>query len=167
MQGPILGMTAYIQHSSGEGCSQLQKILSATRSFQQRVLATDCNGHSRLWGPAFISENRVGEMVEGVLGSEDLLIINRPNSPATFVNDLGFRSWIDVTAVSHPLVAKVEGWRVHADLEIGSDHQIYYIPNSGQDLKGRHPPMSELEQGELGAFSSRAYGSVAWIFRAD
>ena len=61
-------------------------------------------------------------MVEGVLGSEDLLIVNRPISPATFVNELGFRSWTDVTAISHPLMANVEGWRVHADLEIGSDH---------------------------------------------
>ena len=63
-------------------------------------------------------------MVEGVLGSEDLLIVNPPNSPATVVNELGFRSWIDVTAVLHYLVAKVEGWRVHADLEIGSDNRF-------------------------------------------
>ena len=124
MQGAILGMTAYMQHSLGEGYSQLQIILSATRSFQKHVLAMDFNGHSRLWGPAFISENMVGEMVEGVLGSEDLLIINHPNSPATFVNELEFRSWIDVIAVSHPLMVKMDGWRVHVDLEIGSDHKL-------------------------------------------
>ena len=29
-----------------------------------------------------------------------------------------------MTAVPHPLMAKVEGWRVHADLEIGSDHRF-------------------------------------------
>ena len=70
------------------------KILSVTRSFQQRVLAMDCNDYSRMWNPAFISENRLGEIVEGFLGSEDLFIVNRPKSPATCVNELGLRSWI-------------------------------------------------------------------------
>ena len=59
-QGLILGMTAYIQHSSGEGCSQLQRILSATRSFQHCVVAMHHNGYSSLCDLAFISENRVG-----------------------------------------------------------------------------------------------------------
>lgn len=40
------------------------------------------------------------------------------------MNDLGFRSWTDATAASHPLMAKMDGWRVHADLENGPDHRI-------------------------------------------
>ena len=29
-----------------------------------------------------------------------------------------------MNAISHPLMAKVKKWRVHADLEIGSDHKF-------------------------------------------
>ena len=60
MQGPTLGMTTYIQYSSGEGCSQLQRILSATRSYQHCVVAMNHNGYSSLCDLVFVSENRVG-----------------------------------------------------------------------------------------------------------
>ena len=117
-----MGITAYIQHFSGEQCSQLPKKFECNaHSLQQHIIAMDCKGHYRLWGLAFIPKDRVGEMVKGVLGSEDLLIVIRPYNSATFVNELGFRSWIDVTVVSHPLMGKVKGWGVHANLEIGSN----------------------------------------------
>ena len=45
----------------------------------------DCKGHYRLWGLAFIPKDKVGEMVKAVLGSEDLLIVNRPNNSATLL----------------------------------------------------------------------------------
>ena len=70
-QGPILGISAYIQHTSGLGCEDLQRALHISREFQFSFVAMDSNGHSALWGPVSQGGNRVGEMVEGVLGSAD------------------------------------------------------------------------------------------------
>ena len=123
-QGPILGISAYIQHTSGIGCHDLQQALHLSREFQFSFVAFDSNGHSALWGPGNQLGNRVGEMVEGVLGSADLSVLNQPGSPATFRSDLGHSSWIDVTAASHPLAHRVTGWRVMDELDMGSDHHL-------------------------------------------
>ena len=69
--GPILGIAAYIQHTSGLGYQGLQRALHISREFQFSFVAMDSNGHSALWGPVSQGGNRVGEMVEGVLGSAD------------------------------------------------------------------------------------------------
>ena len=63
-------------------------------------------------------------MVEGVLGSADLCVLNQPDRPATFRSDLGHCSWIDVTAASHQLAQRVTGWRVLDELDMGSDHHL-------------------------------------------
>ena len=92
IQGPILGISAYIQHTSGIWCQDLQPALHISREYQFSFVAMDSNGHSALWGPVSQGGNRVGELVEGVLGSADVYVLNQPGSPATFQNDQGHYS---------------------------------------------------------------------------
>ena len=119
-----MGVSAYIQHTSGLGCQDLQRALHISRAFQFSFVAMDSNGHSALWGPVSQGGSRVGEMVEGVLGSADVCVLNQPDSPATFRNDRGHFSWIDVTTTSHPLALLMAGWRVLDELDLGSDHHL-------------------------------------------
>ena len=54
----------------------------------------------------------------------DLLVVNHRGSPPTFVGDRGQISWIDVTATSPILVARIADWRVDTSKEVASDHRL-------------------------------------------
>ena len=116
-------LSAYLQHSTGEGHSELSHSLGiAHERAQGIVLCTDCNGHSPLWGPMSTSLNAVGELMENILLQENLIVLNNSDSPPTFRGDRGQVSWIDVTAVSPNIVPNVVSWRVMEEFEVGSDH---------------------------------------------
>ena len=116
-------LSAYLQHSSGEGHLELSQSLGVAHARAQGiVLCADCNGHSPLWGPRSVSLNAVGELVENILLQENLIILNNSDSPPTFRGDRGQVSWIDITAASPNIVSRVVSWRVMEDLEVGSDH---------------------------------------------
>ena len=116
-------LSAYLQHSSGEGHLELSQSLGVAHARAQGiVLCADCNGHSPLWGPRSVPLNAVGELVENILLQENLIILNNSDSPPTFRGDRGQVSWIDITAASPNIVSRVVSWRVMEDLEVGSDH---------------------------------------------
>ena len=48
-----------------------------------RLVGMDSNGHSPLWGPEKVELDKVGELVEDVLGEGDLLVVNHRDSPPT------------------------------------------------------------------------------------
>ena len=60
----------------------------------------DGNGHSPVWGPSSVDSNPQGILLENLLASEDLFVINAPGSPPTYVGDDGHQSGLDVTVVS-------------------------------------------------------------------
>ena len=64
-------LSAYLRHSTGEGHLELSRALGIAQGCAHGIiLCTDCNGHSPLWGPASISLNAVGEIVENILLEE-------------------------------------------------------------------------------------------------
>ena len=54
----------------------------------------------RVWGTSLVDSNPQGILLENLLASEDLFVINGPNSPPIYVGDDGRQSWLDVIAVS-------------------------------------------------------------------
>ena len=75
-------------------------------------------------GPEEVELDKVGELVEDVLGEGDLLMVNHHDSPPTFLGDRGQTSWIDITAASLALAARIVDWRVDASVEVASDHRL-------------------------------------------
>ena len=90
--GPVLVISAYVRHSSGEGLADLE---TAIRWAKQRcprvVIGLDANGHSPWWGPSTVSTNPVGAMLQELILDQDLEILNDCNGPPTFVSDTGHR----------------------------------------------------------------------------
>ena len=118
-------LSAYIRHTSGLGVEDLSRALYHVADVTPHVLlGADCNGHSPLWGPRGTVVNKVGSMVEEVLGEGGLLVLNKSNAPASFFSDAGHQAWIDISAASPSVVHRVTGWAVHPDLEVGSDHRV-------------------------------------------
>ena len=84
----------------------------------------DGNGHSPVWGLSSVTTNPQGVLFEHLLASEELLCINAPGSPPTFVGDNGSESWIDVFAVSYGMLEQVINWWVAEESGLGSDHAL-------------------------------------------
>ena len=120
----IYFFSGYLQPVTGIGCAELGHALRALGGAPLRCLGIDGNGHSPVWGPASVESNQQGILVENLLASEDLLPLNSPDSPPTYIGDNNTRSWIDVTAVSMELLEKVAHWRVVEDAGLGSDHSL-------------------------------------------
>ena len=120
----IYFFSGYLQPVTGVGCAELGHALRALGGAPWRCLGIDGNGHSPVWGPASVESNQQGILVENLMASEDLLPLNSPDSPPTYVGDNNTSSWIDVTAVSVELLARVARWRVVADADLGSDHAL-------------------------------------------
>ena len=123
-QDSIYFFSGYLQPGTGVGCAEIGHALRALGGAPLRCLGIDGNGHSPVWGPASVESNQQGILVENLLASEDLLSLNSPDSPPTYIGDNNTRSWIDVTAVSMELLERVVHWRVVADAGLGSDHAL-------------------------------------------
>ena len=71
-----------------------------------------------------VSTNPQGVLLENLLASEELLCINAPESPPTFVGHNSSESWIDVSADSYGMLEQVINWRVAEESGLGSDHAL-------------------------------------------
>ena len=135
--GSMLCLNAYIQHTTGVGAKDLEKALShEKKEFSFIILGMDSNGHSELWGPAKQGTNRVGMMVEDVLGGNDMVVVNDPESTETFRSDGGRVAWIDVTALSPQLLHSFARWTVAVDAEVGSDHHLLVTELTSTPMRG-------------------------------
>ena len=122
--GPIIVISAYIRHSSGEGLDDLEVAVRWAKGRCPRVLlGLDADGHSPWWGPPSVRTNPVGGMLEELIVKLDLEILNKCTAPATFVSDTGNHSWIDITLASRSLAASIVEWRVEPDFFTGFDHR--------------------------------------------
>ena len=72
--GPIIVLSAYIRHSSGEGLTELEEALRWAKGRCPRViLGCDGNGHSSWWGPRFVTTNSVGARTMSCAHSHHIL----------------------------------------------------------------------------------------------
>ena len=92
------------------------------------ILGLDGNGHSPLWGPPSVQRNQVGSLLEHFIISCDLNILNDRGGPATFVSDVGDRTWIDLTLSTPCISVSIMDWRVQSEFLSGSDHRpIFFL----------------------------------------
>ena len=126
--GPLILISAYIRHTSGEGLADLTAACRWAKGRCPRVLlGLDGNGHSPLWGPPSVRHNQVGSLLEDFILTENLDILNDRGGPATFASDMGDHTWIDLTLSTPSVTVSVSDWRVHTDFLSGSDHRpIFY-----------------------------------------
>ena len=118
-------ISAYIRHTTGEGASALARALGRAHELSPFLyVGMDGNGHSPLWGPASTRLDRVGEVVESVLCEGGLWVVNSQGSTPTYRSDMGCESWIDVTAVSTPVIPMIAEWAVRDSVEVLSDHRL-------------------------------------------
>ena len=109
--GPIILISAYIRYSSGEGLGDLEAALRWAKGRCPRVLlGLDGNGHSPWWGPATVTTNPVGAMLEDFIVDHDLEVLNDCHSSPSFVSDMGDRTWIDITLATRSLALSVFNW---------------------------------------------------------
>ena len=124
IDGPIIVMSAYLRHSSGEGLDELETAVRWAKGRCPRILlGLDANGHSPWWGPSSVRTNPVGAMLEDLIVRLDMEILNDCTASATFVSDTGDRTWIDVSLASRSLAASIVGWTVDTNFFTGSDHR--------------------------------------------
>ena len=86
----LIVISAYLRHTNGEGAEELTRAIARASELSDFVfLGMDSNGHSPLWGPRNTELDVVGRLVEGVLSEGNLLVLNSPDSPATYFSDHG------------------------------------------------------------------------------
>ena len=148
--GPMVFISAYIRHTSGEGLSALAaSIRQARKRCPRIVVGMDGNGHSPWWGPAHVIANPVGMAIEDMIMELDLVIANSPPSAASFLSDTGGQSWIDVTLATPSGAHLIANWRVDPAFFTGSDHQAIFFAIS------EHALQTEI-------FRCRAWDEVNW-----
>ena len=126
--GPIILISAYIWYSSGEGLGDLEAALRWAKGRCPRVLlGLDGNGHSPWWGPAIVTTNPVGTMLEDFIVDHDLEVLNDCHSSPSFVSDMGDRTWIDITLATRILALSVFNWRVDSKFFAGSNHRPIFF----------------------------------------
>ena len=138
-----LFFSAYFRHGTGEGMDQLAKVLTLSQELTPfRLVGLDSNGHSPLWGPDEVELDKIGELTEDVLGEGDLIVVNHRDSPPTFYGDRGQRSWIDITAASPALAARIVDWKVDIANDVASDHRLIVTRIMGKPQRAvvRHQP---------------------------
>ena len=101
-----------MQPVTGVGCSEIGRALRAVGRHSWKCFGMDGNGHSPMWGPATEPANPQGILLEHLLASEDLVCLNSPESPPTYIGDDDKCSWIDVSAASVELADRIWKWQV-------------------------------------------------------
>ena len=150
-----MALSAYIRHSTGEGLDDLDRAIRWAKGTSPRVLVgMNGNGHSPWWGPQNTVTNPVGEMIEDMVLDLDLEIVNLPNSPPTFVSDMGHRTWIDLTLGTRSGALSVLDWTVDTRFLTGSDHRAIFFRTSSRPLHSEVFRCKAWEQVDWEAFSS-------------
>ena len=150
-EGPVLALSTYIQHSTGNGLEDLDRAIRWAKSRSLRVIVgMDGNGHSPWWGPATTTTNPVGELIENLILELDLEIINHPDCPPpTFVSNMGHTTWIDLTLGACFGALSVLTWTVDMGFLTGSDHRAIFFSTSSKPL-------------HLEVFQCKAWDQVDW-----
>ena len=134
-EGPVLALSAYIRHTTGDGLEALDRAIRWAKSRSPRVIVgMDGNGHSPWWGPATTTTNPVGELIENLILDLDLEIINHTDCPPTFVSDMGHTTWIDLTLGTRSGALSVLDWKVDTEFLTGSDHRALFFRTSSRPL---------------------------------
>ena len=153
--GPIILISAYIRHSSGEGLGDLEAALRWAKGRCPRVLlGLDGNGHSPWWGPATVTTNPVGAMLEDFIVDHDLEVLNDCHSSPSFVSDMGDRTWIDITLATRSLSLSVFNWHVESDFFAGSDHRPIFFTLDSTPLRTEVFKRKAWENADWGAFAA-------------
>ena len=134
-EGPVMALSAYIRHTTGEGLADLNRAIRWAKGWSPRVIVgLDGNGHSPWWGPASTTPNSVGELIENLILELDLEIVNHQDCPPTFVSDMGHQTWIDLTLGTRSGALSVLDWKVDTGFLTGSDHRAIFFNTSSRAL---------------------------------
>ena len=153
--GPIVALSAYIRHTTGEGLEDLDRAIRWAKGRSPRVLVgLDGNGHSPWWGPETTPTNPVGALIENLILELDLDIVNCPDCPPTFVSDMGHRTWIDLTLGTRSGAFSVLDWKVDTGFLTGSDHRAIFFRTSSRPLHSEVFHCKAWDQVDWEAFSS-------------
>ena len=165
--GPLIFISAYVRHTSGEGLDALAAACRWAKGRCPRViLGLDGNGHSPLWGPPSVRRNQVGSLLEDFIVSCDLDILNDRGGPATFVSDVGDRTWIDLTLSTPCISVSIPDWRVQEDFLSGSDHRPIFFSVDSSPLRTdvfKRRAWDETPWDEFAATVKRACREEGWI----
>ena len=165
--GPLIFISAYVRHTSGEGLDALDAACRWAKGRCPRViLELDGNGHSSLWGPPSVRRNQVGSLLEDFIVSCDLDILNDRGGPATFVSDVGERTWIDLTLSTPCISMSIPDWRVQEDFLSGSDHWLIFFSVDSSPLRTdvfMRRAWDETPWDEFAATVRRACREEGWI----
>ena len=153
-EGPMMALSAYIRHTTGEGLDDLDRAIRWAKSRSPRVIVgMDGNGHSSWWGPATTISNPVGELIENLILELDLEIVNHPDCPPTFVSDMGHNTWIDLTLGTRSGALSVLDWKVDTGFLTGSDHRAIFFSTSSRPLHSEVFRCKAWDQVDWDAFS--------------
>ena len=134
-EGPVMALSTYIRHTTGEGLADLNRAIRWAKGRSPRVIVgLDGNGHSPWWGPASTTPNSVGELIENLILELDLEIVNHQDCPPTFVSDMGHQTWIDLTLGTRSGALSVLDWKVDTGFLTGSDHRAIFFNTSSRAL---------------------------------
>ena len=154
-EGPVMALSAYIRHTTGDGLDDLASAIRWAKSRSPRVIVgMDGNGHSPWWGPSSTITNPVGEMIENLILELDLEIMNLPGCPPTFVSDMGHSTWIDLTLGTRSGALSVLDWKVDTDFLTGSDHRAIFFRTSSRPLHSEVFRCKAWDRVDWEAFSS-------------
>jgi len=121
--GQCILISFYLQPDSLLGLDELDEAISLAKRRCPNVLVLgDCNGHSPLWGPQ--ARNPSGEKIESLVLTNDLCILNDPDSPATFSDNRGSSHWLDISLATRTLFDHVVSWTVLEGEFPSSDHEL-------------------------------------------
>ena len=152
--GPLVVMSAYLRHSTGEGLDDLDRAIRWAKGRSPRVLVgMDGNGHSPWWGPPCTRTNPVGELIEDLILALDLEVVNRPDCPPTFVSDMGHKTWIDLTLGTRSGAFSVLDWTVDTSFLTGSDHRAIFFQTSTIALQSEVFRCKAWDQVDWASFS--------------
>lgn len=84
------------------------------------IIGADINARSTYWGPG--PSNTRGQAAENFINSNELFVLNEPDSRASFNGPMG-SSHIDVTLASDSVVDACSGWTVRESISC-SDHRL-------------------------------------------
>ena len=134
--GPIIMLSAYIRYGTGAGLDDLEAAVRWAKGRCPRVvLGMDGNGHSPWWGPPTTVTNPVGAMLENFILAMDLDVVNEGDSSASFVSDIGARTWIDITLATPSIAYSLLNWRVDNQFFAGSDHRPIFFSIDSTPLR--------------------------------
>ena len=124
----------YLQPETLEGLHDVQKVgIEAIKTDSQWILGGDANAHSTLWSQS--DNNECGNRMEDWILENNLLVINDPDSEATFSRKSTQDQWLDITLSTQGISRQITEWQVKKEAIPNSDHFLIHWEIDGQDAK--------------------------------